>query len=99
MAGVMLQNRGLRTTILESRPLGKEQKVVVGEALTEGTSVFMRHEIGLGDWLKQNAYRKFGFDFVIRPRSGELPRTPSRIATSCCSRSRRWKTIRWRSTS
>jgi 2-polyprenyl-6-methoxyphenol hydroxylase-like FAD-dependent oxidoreductase len=71
----MLQNRGLRTAVLESRPKGKEQKVVVGEAITEGSSVFMRHEIGLGDWLKKNAYRKFGFDFVIRPRD----KMPERI--------------------
>jgi FADH2 O2-dependent halogenase len=75
MAAVMLQKRGVRTTVLESRPRGREQKVVVGEAITEGSSVFLRHEIGLGDWLKKNAFRKFGFDFVIRPRTGELPRT------------------------
>src|SRR5688572_23599267 len=73
MAAVMLQRRGLRTVVLESRPPGKEQKVVVGEALTEGTSVFMRHEIGLTDWLKKNAFRKFGFDFVTLPREGEVP--------------------------
>jgi flavin-dependent dehydrogenase len=35
----------------------------------------MRHEIGLGDWLMKNAYRKFGFDFVIRPRD----KVPERI--------------------
>ncbi len=79
MASVMLQRRGLRTLVLESRPLGKEQKVVVGEAITEGSSVFLRHELGLTDWLKANAFRKFGFDFVIRPRSADgnapLPRT------------------------
>jgi 2-polyprenyl-6-methoxyphenol hydroxylase-like FAD-dependent oxidoreductase len=75
MASVLLQNRGLRTTVLESRPRGKEQKVVVGEAITEGSSVFLRHEIGMGDWLKANAYRKFGFDFVIRPRD----KMPQRI--------------------
>ena len=46
MASVMLARRGLKTVVLESRPVGKEQKVVVGEALTEGTSVFVRHEIG-----------------------------------------------------
>ncbi len=49
---------------------GKEQKVVIGEALTEGTSVFLRHEIGLTDWLKENAFRKFGFDFLTLPRDG-----------------------------
>jgi flavin-dependent dehydrogenase len=75
MAAVMLQRRGLSCVILESRPWGKEQKVVVGEALTEGSSVFMRHEIGLGDWLMKNAYRKFGFDFLVRPRGTELPKT------------------------
>ena len=75
LAAVMLQRRGLSVCVLESRPAGKEQKVVVGEALTEGTSVFLRHEIGLGDWLTANAYRKFGFDFVVRPRQGALPRS------------------------
>ena len=73
MASVMLERRGLRTVVLESRPFGKEQKVVVGEALTEGTSVFVRHEIGLTDWLKKNAFRKFGFDFVTLPRDREAP--------------------------
>jgi flavin-dependent dehydrogenase len=73
MAGVMLARRGIRTVILESRPAGREQKIVVGEALTEGTSVFVRHEIGLEGWLKENAFRKFGFDFVTLPRSGGLP--------------------------
>jgi flavin-dependent dehydrogenase len=75
MAAVMLRKRGLSCVVLESRPWGKEQKVVVGEAITEGSSVFLRHEIGLGDWLKENAYRKFGFDFLVRPRNGELPKT------------------------
>jgi FADH2 O2-dependent halogenase len=75
MASLMLQRRGLRTCVLESRPRGRDQKVVVGEAITEGSSVFLRHELGLGEWLKKNAFRKFGFDFVVRPRTGELPRT------------------------
>jgi choline dehydrogenase-like flavoprotein len=75
MAALMLQRRGLSSVILESRPWGKEQKVVVGEAITEGSSVFLRHEIGLGDWLKQNAFRKFGFDFLVRPRGDTLPKT------------------------
>jgi flavin-dependent dehydrogenase len=75
MAALMLQRRGLDCVILESRPWGKEQKVVVGEALTEGSSVFLRHEIGLGDWLKENAYRKFGFDFLVRPRNADPPKT------------------------
>jgi flavin-dependent dehydrogenase len=76
MAAVMLQRRGLTTVVLESRPEGKEQKVVVGEALTEGTSVFLRHEIGMTDWLKENTFRKFGFDFLTLPREGELPTHP-----------------------
>ncbi len=75
MAALMLQRRGLSCCVLESRPWGKEQKVVVGEALTEGSSVFLRHELGLGDWLKQNAFRKFGFDFLVRPRDAAPPRT------------------------
>jgi len=75
MAALMLQRRGLSCVILESRPWGKEQKVVVGEAITEGSSVFLRHEIGLTDWLKQNAYRKFGFDFLVRPRNADPPKT------------------------
>src|SRR6476646_12140618 len=75
MAAVMMQRRGLRTLVLESRPKGKEQKVVVGEAITEGSSVFLRHEIGLTDWLKKNAYRKFGFDFLVRPRNADPPKT------------------------
>ena len=75
MAALMLQRRGLSCVVLESRPWGKEQKVVVGEAITEGSSVFLRHEIGLGDWLKQNAFRKFGFDFLVLPRNGTPPRT------------------------
>jgi flavin-dependent dehydrogenase len=75
MAALMLQRRGLSCVVLESRPWGKEQKVVVGEALTEGSSVFLRHELGLGDWLKANAFRKFGFDFLVRPRNAPPPRT------------------------
>jgi 2-polyprenyl-6-methoxyphenol hydroxylase-like FAD-dependent oxidoreductase len=75
MAAVMLQRRGLDCCILESRPTGKPQKVVVGEAITEGSSVFLRHEIGLGEWLTQNAFRKFGFDFLVRPRRAPPPRT------------------------
>jgi flavin-dependent dehydrogenase len=75
MAALMLQRRGMSCCILESRPWGKEQKVVVGEALTEGTSVFVRHELGLGDWLMKNAFRKFGFDFLIQPRNQPLPQT------------------------
>jgi flavin-dependent dehydrogenase len=75
MAAVLFQKRGLRTLVLESRPVGKEQKVVVGEAITEGSSVFLRHEIGFGPWLKENAFRKFGFCFVTLPRTGTPPET------------------------
>ena len=78
MAAVMLQRRGLRTVVLESRPAGKPQKVVVGEALTEGTSVFLRHELGMTDWLQANTFRKFGFDFLTLPRQGELPKSDRR---------------------
>jgi flavin-dependent dehydrogenase len=70
MAAVMFQKRGLSTLVLESRPAGRPQKVVVGEAITEGSSLFLRHEIGLGDWLKANSFRKFGFDFLTLPRTG-----------------------------
>ncbi|MFV8751667.1 NAD(P)/FAD-dependent oxidoreductase [Nannocystaceae bacterium ST9] len=74
MAAIMLRKRGLKVAVLEARAEGQPLKAVVGEALTEGTSVFVRHEIGLGDWLGENAYRKFGFDFVMQPREGERPR-------------------------
>jgi flavin-dependent dehydrogenase len=74
MAAIMLRKRGLRVAVLESRQEDQPLKAVVGEALTEGTSVFVRHEIGLGDWLSKHAYRKFGFDFVMQPRKGERPR-------------------------
>lgn len=73
MAAIMLQRRGFRVAVLEARAAGKEQKVVVGEAITEGTSVFLRHEIGLTDWLKANVFRKFGFDFVTLPRNAAAP--------------------------
>src|SRR6476620_7608874 len=68
MAALLFERRGLKTLVLESRADGKEQKVVVGEAITEGSSLFLRHELGLTDWLKENAFRKFGFDFVTLPR-------------------------------
>jgi flavin-dependent dehydrogenase len=74
MAALMLRKRGLRVTCLETRTAEQELKAVVGEALTEGTSVFLRHELGLGDWLFANAYRKFGFDFVTQPRGRPAPR-------------------------
>jgi FADH2 O2-dependent halogenase len=70
MAAVMLRRRGMTVLVLEARPIDREMKVVVGEAITEGTSVFLRHEIGLTDWLKANVFRKFGFDFLTLPRDG-----------------------------
>ncbi|MEZ4298628.1 MAG: NAD(P)/FAD-dependent oxidoreductase [Polyangiaceae bacterium] len=70
MAATMLARRGLRTRVLEARPPGKAQKVVVGEALTEGTSLFLRHELGMTEWLRENAFRKYGFDFLVLPRNG-----------------------------
>ena len=74
MAALMLRKRGLRVAVLETRARGQQRKVVVGEALTEGTSVFLHHELGLGDWLGEHAFRKYGFDFLTQPRSGEQPR-------------------------
>jgi flavin-dependent dehydrogenase len=74
MAALMLRKRGLKVTCLETRAPDQPLKAVVGEALTEGTSVFLRHELDLGDWLFANAYRKFGFDFVTQPRKRPAPR-------------------------
>ena len=88
LASVMLARRGLKTVVLESRAAGKEQKVVVGEALTEGTSVFLRHEIGMTDWLKENAFR-ISASTSSRSRARARLRRPPRIATSSSSRSRR----------
>jgi flavin-dependent dehydrogenase len=68
MAALMLRRRGVSVVMLESRAADQEQKIVVGEAMTEGTSVFLRHELGFEDWLTANAYRKFGFDFLVQPR-------------------------------
>lgn len=73
LAAIMLRKRGLKVTVLESRRRDQPLKTVVGEALTEGTSVFLHHEIGLGSWLSANAYRKFGFDFVTQPRDQPAP--------------------------
>ncbi len=75
MAAIMLARRGVKTVVLEGRPEGREQKVVVGEAITEGSSVFLRHEIGITDWLMKNAFRKFGFDFLTLPRQGQPAQT------------------------
>jgi len=74
MAAIMLRKRGLRVAVLEARAAGQAPKTVVGEALTEGTSVFLHHEIGLGEWLREHAFRKFGFDFVTQPRDQPAPR-------------------------
>jgi flavin-dependent dehydrogenase len=73
-AAIMLRKRGLSVAVLEARGEGQELKVNVGEALTEGTSVFLHHEIGLGDWLREHAFRKYGFDFVTQPRGRPAPR-------------------------
>ena len=73
MAAIMLRKRGLKVVVLEARARGQGLKVVVGEALTEGTSVFLHHEIGLGDWLGAHAFRKYGFDFVMQPADAEVP--------------------------
>lgn len=84
MAALMLRKRGLRVTLLETRTAEQPLKAVVGEALTEGTSVFLRHELELGDWLFANAYRKFGFDFVTQPRSSAHAERPApRILDEC----------------
>jgi flavin-dependent dehydrogenase len=74
LAALMMRKRGLRVAVLESRAAEQPLKAVVGEALTEGTSVFLHHEIGLGDWLSQHAFRKFGFDFVMQPRDQGAPK-------------------------
>lgn len=78
MAAYMLRKRGLEVVVIEARAPEQGLKNVVGEALTEGTSVFLHHEIGLGDWLAANAFRKYGFDFVTQPAAaidgGEAPR-------------------------
>jgi flavin-dependent dehydrogenase len=65
-----LVRRGVKVCVLEARAPGQPQKVVVGEAVTEGTSLYMRHELGLGAWFEKNAYRKFGFDFFTLPEGG-----------------------------
>jgi flavin-dependent dehydrogenase len=84
MAALMLRKRGLRVTCLETRGADQPLKAVVGEALTEGTSVFLRHELDLGDWLHANAYRKFGFDFVTQPRSRAGAERPApRVLDEC----------------
>jgi flavin-dependent dehydrogenase len=74
MAAIMLRKRGLRVAVLESRERGQGLKAVVGESLTEGTSVFLHHELGLGGWLAEHGFRKFGFDFVTQPRDRPAPR-------------------------
>jgi flavin-dependent dehydrogenase len=77
MAALMLQRRGMTATVLESRGADDEQKIVVGEAITEGSSVFLRHELGFGDWLFSKSYRKFGFDFLVQPRHEGAPEGPA----------------------
>lgn len=74
LAAIMLRRRGLRVAVLEARERDRPAKNVVGEAFTEGTSVFLHHEVGLGDWLAEHGFRKFGFDFVLQPRDEAPPR-------------------------
>ncbi len=76
MAALMYRQRGYSVSVFESRTAGEPQRFVVGEALTEGTSVFLRHELGMSAWLMANAYRKFGFDFLIQPRYAGAPEGP-----------------------
>ena len=35
----------------------------------------LRYELGLTDWLKENAYRKFGFDFLTLHEASWIPDT------------------------
>jgi flavin-dependent dehydrogenase len=70
-AALTFARRGYRCVVLESRPAGRAQKVVVGEAVTEGSSLYLRHELGLEPWFQKNAYRKFGFDFLTLPDDRE----------------------------
>ena len=77
MAALMLQRRGIQTTVLESRGPLDEQRVVVGEAITEGSTVFFQHELGFGDWLSEHGFRKFGFDFLVLPRHADAPKEPT----------------------
>ncbi|MSP62191.1 MAG: hypothetical protein EXR72_18035 [Myxococcales bacterium] len=81
IAAQTLRQRGLGVVVLEARAEGRPQKVVVGEAITEGTSLFLRHELGLGDWLAAHSYRKFGFDFVTLP--GDSDGHPPRSIEDC----------------
>jgi flavin-dependent dehydrogenase len=77
MAALMLRRRGLTVTVLESRRRDEPQKIVVGEAITEGSTLFFWHELGFRDWLDANAFRKFGFDFLVQPRHEGAPTGPT----------------------
>lgn len=74
MTALMLARRNIDVVVLEAREDGAPLKHAVGEAITEGSSIFLRHEMGLDDWLAANTFRKFGFDFLLLPESGETPR-------------------------
>jgi flavin-dependent dehydrogenase len=74
-AAIMLRRRGLDVVVLESRERHQPQKTVVGEAITEGSSVFLRHELGFECFLRTHTFRKFGFDFLVLPRNG--PKRPT----------------------
>lgn len=77
MTAVVLRRRGLNVVVFDARPEGTALKHVVGEAITEGSSVFLRHEIGIEDWLRENTFRKFGFDFLLAPPADSA--TPARM--------------------
>ncbi len=81
MAGCMvastLRKRGIDVTVLEARQAGQPQPVVVGEAITEGSMLFLDHELGFGDWLRTHGFRKYGFDFLVLPRGEQAPAEPT----------------------
>jgi flavin-dependent dehydrogenase len=72
-ASVLLQRRNVRALVLEARAKDQVPKAFVGEAVTEGTSLVLRNEIGLTDWLAANCFRKYGLAFVVQPRNQPAP--------------------------
>lgn len=77
MAALMLRRRGIEVTVLEAREADAAQPIVVGEAITEGSTLFLEHELGFGDWLREHGFRKYGFDFLVLPRGEDAPEEPS----------------------
>lgn len=73
VASSLLQRRGIRALVLEARARDQTPKAVVGEAVTEGTCLVLRNELGLGDWLSTNCFRKYGLSFVVQPRGKPAP--------------------------